>query len=87
MNPRERLYTPRHVGYYSQLDDEVDEVFQEEELPTFFAIEPDAELNSLVGDSEDISFPNKRKRQPPKKKVRWTGLARRGQLNRDVDEF
>jgi len=88
VNSRERVYTPRHAGYCaSQFDEEVDEVFQEEELSTSFVIEPDAELNSLVGDSEDIRVPKKRKRQAPKKKVRWLGLARRGQLNRDVNEF
>jgi len=68
VNPRECLYTPRQVGYYSQFDDEVDEVFQEEELPTSFVIEPGVKLNFLVGDSEDINFPNKRKRNHLRKK-------------------
>ncbi|WVZ75783.1 hypothetical protein U9M48_023814, partial [Paspalum notatum var. saurae] len=67
VNPCERLYTRRHVGHCaSQFDNEVDEVYQEE-LSTSFVIEPGVELNSLVEDSEDISIPNKRKRQAPKK--------------------
>jgi hypothetical protein len=86
--PREQLRTPCDAGYHStQIDGEVDEVYQEEELPTSFVIEPGAGLDSLVGDCDNITVPNKRKRQAPKKRVRWSGLGRRGQHNRDVDEF
>ncbi|WVZ76615.1 hypothetical protein U9M48_024578 [Paspalum notatum var. saurae] len=53
VNPRERLYTPRHVDYYNQFDDEVDEVFQEEELPTSVVIEPGVELNFLGEEDEE----------------------------------
>jgi len=88
VNSRESLYTPTHDGYYaSQFDEEVD-ILQEEELSTSFVVELGPELNSLVGESEDtVSVPKKRKRRAPKKRVQRSGLARRGQLNRDVDEF
>lgn len=84
VNSRESLYTPTHDG---QFGEEVD-ILQEEELSTSFVVELGPELNSLVGESEDtVSVPKKRKRRAPKKRVQRSGLARRGQLNRDVDEF
>ena len=62
VNPRERLCTPSDAGYHdSQVDDEVDEVYQEKELAASFVIEPSAELNLLVGDRDDISIPKKQK--------------------------
>jgi hypothetical protein len=36
------------------MDDDVDEVYQEEELPPSFIVDPDAGLNDLVGDDDDI---------------------------------
>jgi hypothetical protein len=84
VNSRESLYTPTHDG---QFGEEVN-ILQEEELSTSFVVELGPELNSLVGESEDtVSVPKKRKRRAPKKRVQRSGLARRGQLNRDVDEF
>ena len=84
VNSRESLYTPTHDG---QFGEEVD-ILQEEELSTSFVVELGPKLNSLVGESEDtVSVPKKRKRRAPKKRVQRSGLARRGQLNRDVDEF
>jgi hypothetical protein len=39
------------------LDDDIDEVYQEEELPPSFAVDPGAGLNDLVGDADDIEMP------------------------------
>ena len=86
VNPRERLYTPGVEGYHIE-DGQVDEVYQEEELPNSFTIGNGAALNSLVGDHNDINVPQKHKRQPRKKKVTWQSLGRRRLHDRDVDEF
>jgi hypothetical protein len=40
VNPRERLYTPTDVAYHFD-DEQVDEIYQEEELTTSFVIEPE----------------------------------------------
>jgi hypothetical protein len=37
-------------------DDDVDEVYQEEELPPFFIVDPGAGLDDLVGDADDIEM-------------------------------
>jgi hypothetical protein len=42
VNPRERLYTPTDVAYHFN-DEQVDEIYQEEELTTSFVIEPETE--------------------------------------------
>jgi hypothetical protein len=60
VNPRERLYTPTDVAYHFD-DEQVDEIYQEEELPTSFVIEPDATLNSLVGDGVNVTILHKQK--------------------------
>jgi hypothetical protein len=39
------------------LDDGIDEVYQEEELPPSFIIDPGAGLNDFVGDADDIEMP------------------------------
>jgi hypothetical protein len=39
------------------LDDDVDEVYQEEELPPSFIVDPDAGLSDLEGDADDIEMP------------------------------
>ena len=61
MNHRERLYTPTNAAYHFD-DEQVDEIYQEEELPTSFIIEPSATLNSLVEDDADVTIPQKQKR-------------------------
>jgi hypothetical protein len=38
------------------LDDDVDEVYKEEELPPSFVIDPGAGLDDLVGDADDIEM-------------------------------
>jgi hypothetical protein len=72
VNPHERLYTLGNAGYHDTLtlDDDVDEVYQEEELPASFIVDPGAGLNYLVGDTDDIHMPVvKQKWKPIKKKV------------------
>jgi hypothetical protein len=41
VNPRERLHTPGDAEYHDTLtlDDDVNEVYQEEELPSSFTID------------------------------------------------
>ena len=86
VNPRERLYTPASAGYHFE-DGQVDDVYQEEELPSSFTVGEGVVLNSLVGDRDDVTIPDKWKRQPKKKKVTWQALGRRRNLSRDADEF
>jgi hypothetical protein len=72
VNPHERLYTLGNAGYHGTLtlDDDIDEVYQEEELSTSFIINPSAGLDDLVRDVDDIQMHVvKRKRKPLKKKV------------------
>jgi hypothetical protein len=59
VNPRERLHTPGDAGYHDtpMLDDDVDEVYQEEELSPSFTIDPSAGLDGLVGDADDLEMP------------------------------
>jgi hypothetical protein len=56
VNPRERLYTLGDAGYHDTptLNDDVYEVYQEEKLPTSFAVDLGAGLNDLVGEADDI---------------------------------
>jgi hypothetical protein len=54
VNPREWLQTPTNVVYHFG-DEQVDEIFQEEELSTSFVIKPSASLDSLVGDGVDVT--------------------------------
>jgi hypothetical protein len=54
VNPHERLHTPTDVAYHFD-DEQVDEIYQEEELPTSLVIEPGATLSSLVGDGADVT--------------------------------
>jgi hypothetical protein len=59
VNPHERLYTLGNAVYHdtSTLDDDVDEVYQEEELLESFVVDPGAGLDDLVGDTDDIHMP------------------------------
>jgi hypothetical protein len=61
VNTRERLHTPTDVAYLFD-DEHVDDIYQEEELPTSFVIEPSATLDSLVGDGADVTILRKQKR-------------------------
>jgi hypothetical protein len=90
VNPPEWLHTPGDAGYHDTLtlDDDIDEVYQEEELSPSFAADPGAGFDDLVGDANDIEMPVvvKRKRKPTKKKVRLPRLRTR-LPDRDADEF
>jgi hypothetical protein len=55
VNPHERLYTPTEATYHFD-DEEVDEIYREEELPTSFVVEPGVVLDSLVGDGDDVTI-------------------------------
>jgi hypothetical protein len=63
VNPRERLHTPDDLGYHENQVSvgEVDEVYQDDELPCSFNINPDLALNSLVNDANDVTLPEQRK--------------------------
>jgi hypothetical protein len=88
VNPHEWLYTPGDARYHDTpaLDGEVDELYQEEELSTYFVVKPGLGLNDLFGDIDDIQTPEKHKRKPIKKKVWWSRL-RSGVQDRDAHEF
>jgi hypothetical protein len=90
VNPREQLHTPGDAGYHDTptLDDDVDEVYQEEELPPSFIVDHGAGLDDLVGDADDIEMPIvvKRKWKPIKKKVQLPRLRTR-LLDCDANEF
>jgi hypothetical protein len=86
VNPRERLYTPGEDEYQFGHLEQVDEVFQKEDLPTSFHIDPVPALDSLVADTNDLTFPKRRRRQPVRRKVTWRPLHRREQIDHDFDE-
>jgi hypothetical protein len=90
LNPREWLHTSGDAGYHDTLtlDNDVDEAYQEEELPPSFIVDPGAGLDDLVGDADDIDMTVvvKRKRKPIKKKVRLP-RSRTRLPDRDADEF
>jgi hypothetical protein len=46
---------------------EVDEVYQDDELPCSFNIDPELALNSLLGDANDVIVPEQRKQTLRKK--------------------
>jgi hypothetical protein len=49
---------------------EVDEVYQDDELPCSFNIDLELALNSLLGDANDVTVPEQRKQTLRKKKKR-----------------
>jgi hypothetical protein len=63
VNPHEWLQTPNDSGYHENHVPlgEVDEVYQDDELPCSFNINPDLALNSLVGNANDVTLPDHRK--------------------------
>jgi hypothetical protein len=72
VNPHERLHTPDDSGYHENQvpAGEVDDVYQDDELPCSFNINPDLALNSLVGDANDITLLEQRKQTLRKIKKR-----------------
>jgi hypothetical protein len=63
-----------NVGYHDTqaLDGLVDEVYQEDELPTSFIVEPSPRFDYLVGDADDIQTSLKQKQKSVK---RYDGLV------------
>jgi hypothetical protein len=63
VNPRERLHTPDDSGYHKNQVPvgEVNEVYQDDELPCSFNINPDLVLNYLVSNANDVTLPEQRK--------------------------
>jgi hypothetical protein len=86
VNPREHLYTPGEYEYQFEHLEQVDEVFQEEDLPTSFHIDPAPTLDSLVADINDLPFPERR-RQPIRRKVTWRPLHSRWQIDPDFEDI
>jgi hypothetical protein len=72
VNPRERLRTPDDTGYHKNKVPvgEDDEVYQDDESPCPFNINPDMAPNSLVGDANDVTLPEQRKKTLRKTKKR-----------------
>jgi hypothetical protein len=59
VNHHECLHTPDDTGYHlNQVPaGEVDEVYQDDELPCSFNIVPELALNSLLGNANDVIVP------------------------------
>jgi hypothetical protein len=71
VNSLEWLHTPDNSGYNeSQVPaGEVDEVYQDDELPCSFHIDLDSSLNPLLGDANDVTVLEQRKQSLRKKEV------------------
>jgi hypothetical protein len=63
VNPREWLHTPNDSSYHENhvAAEEVDEVYQDDEMSCSFNIDPDSTLNSLLNDANDVTVPEQRK--------------------------
>jgi hypothetical protein len=63
VSSHERLHTPDNSSYHENQvsDGEHDEVYQDDELPCSFNINPNLALNYLVGDANDVTLPEQRK--------------------------
>jgi hypothetical protein len=74
VNPRERLHTPDDSSYHGNQvpTREVDEVYQDDELLCSFNIDLDSTLNSLLGDANDVIFPEQRKHTLKKRNIRYS---------------
>jgi hypothetical protein len=70
VNPHEWLLTPDNSGYHENQEPagEVDEVYQDDELPCSFHIDPNLALNSLLSDANDVTVLEQRKQSIRKKK-------------------
>jgi hypothetical protein len=73
VNPRERLHTPDDSGYHENpvVAGEVDDVYQNDELPCSFNIDPDSTLDSLLGDTNNVIVPMQRKQAIKKRNIRY----------------
>jgi hypothetical protein len=85
INPCEWLYTPCIAGYHDNptLHEEVDEIYQEEELLATFVVDPSTRLDNLVWWYIDYSKAETKTNQE-KSLMAW--FKSRVQ-NHDVDEF
>jgi hypothetical protein len=81
-NPRERLYAPSEAGYQPDTTD-VNEIYQDEEASPSFDVDSGLGLDSLVGDPEDVTLPEKQKRDTNARNVK----RRKRLVDRDVDGF
>jgi hypothetical protein len=72
LNPHERLHNPDDSGYHENQVPvgEVDEIYQDDELPCSFNINLDLALNFLVSDANDVTLPEQRKQTLRKLKKR-----------------
>jgi hypothetical protein len=72
VNPREWLHVPDDFGYHENQVParEVDEVYQDDELPSSFNIDPNSALNSLLDAANDVIVLEQRKQTLRKKKKR-----------------
>jgi hypothetical protein len=72
VNPCEWLHTPDDSGYHENQvpAGEIDEFYEDDELPCSFNIDPELALNSLLGDASDVTVPEQRKQTRRKKKKR-----------------
>ena len=89
VNPHEQLHIPGDEGYRESqiLDEDNFEIQQEDEMTNSFNVEIAHALDSLVGDPNDIIVPEKRKREPKKKNMRWCRpWGTRGQIDPDFDD-
>jgi hypothetical protein len=70
VNPHEWLHTPDDSSYHeNQMPaGEVDEIYQDDELPYSVNIDPDSTLNSLLGDASDVIVSKQRKQTLTKNK-------------------
>jgi hypothetical protein len=73
LNPCEWLHTPDDSGYHENQVAvvEVDEVYQDDELPCSFNIDPDSALHSLLSDANDVIVLQQRKQVLRKKNLRY----------------
>ena len=88
VNPRERLYLKGDTSYrQNEVEADVEEIYQEIEVPPVFNIETTMEPDSVAGDLNDVIVPPKRKRKSKKKKTpeRKSTRLRRQQINPDFE--
>jgi hypothetical protein len=71
VNPREQLHTLDDSDYHENqvVPREVDEVYQDDELPCSFNIDQDSALNSLLDNANDVTVPEHRKQTLRKKEM------------------
>ena len=87
VNPSRCLYTLGEDEYQFEHLEQVGEVFQEEDLPTSFHFDHTPTFDSLVVDINDLTFPERRRRQSVRRKVTWRPLHRREQIYPNFDDI